>query len=81
MSKITGLILIFVGYLLYSYNINAFTEKIEVNKTKHKIQKEPKIKIQNNTSLKILLENLFWKPDPWNYLHGYKVNIKDKRFY
>mgnify|MGYP007063712233 CR=1 FL=1 len=80
--NIVGIFLIIFGLYLVKLNSNKIKDK--ENEKKNIPMKEinqKKDNIQNNVDINTIKEELFWKPSPWEHLHGYKVNIKDKRFY
>jgi hypothetical protein len=80
--NIVGIFLIIFGLYLVKLNSNKINDK--ENEKKNIPMKEinqKKDNIQNNVDINTIKEELFWKPSPWEHLHGYKVNIKDKRFY
>jgi hypothetical protein len=77
--NILGFIFIIIG--LYLIHINKNFEIIEEKKYKIPKVENTKKKIQNNTDIKTIRKELFWRPSPWEFLHGYKVDIKNKRFF
>jgi len=80
--NIVGIFLIIFGLYLVKLNSNKINDK-ENEKKNIPIKEinQKKDNIQNNVDINTIKEELFWKPSPWEHLHGYKVNIKDKRFY
>jgi hypothetical protein len=78
--NIVGLGFLVIGTYLIHLNksmLNISEKKVDKSV---KFRKLPK-KVINNTDINTIKEELFWKPSPWEYLHGYKVDIKNKRFY
>jgi hypothetical protein len=80
--NIVGLFFIIIGIYLVKLNYLSFNDK-EKDKIYIPEKKIKNIKkdIKNNDDISTITEELFWKPSPWEHLHGYKVNIRDKRFY
>lgn len=80
--NIIGLFFIIIGIYLVKLNYSSFNDKeIEKKEVPLKINKIKKKEFINNDDINTITEELFWRPSPWEHLHGYKVNIKDKRFY
>ena len=81
--NIVGIFFIICGIYLIKLNLNKNNDKGNEEKKDIPMKKIEinKNKIQNNVDINTIKEELFWKPSPWEHLHGYKVNIKDKRFY
>ena len=78
--NIVGLGFLVIGTYLIHLNksmLNISEKKVDKSV---KFRKLPK-KVINNTDINTIKEELFWKPSPWEYLHGYKVDIKNKIFY